>query len=221
VIYAYAICEPDAAEPPPRRRGLGGAALRTLEQAGLVAVYSRHRSLRPRPSREAILVHERVVEEVMARGAVLPLRFGTQLEDEDRLAAALSDRHEGLQRVLDRVRGRVELGLRVLPVRPDAGAEAAPQGSGREYLLERVSRHRRAERAARELNTPLAALASASRVKAAPAPPAILVAAYLLDPGDAPEFRARAHELAARHDDLQAVVTGPWPPYSFVAEDDT
>jgi Gas vesicle synthesis protein GvpL/GvpF len=198
---------------------LGGARVRALESDGLAAVYSRHRSLRARPSREGVLAHERVLEAIMERGPVLPLRFGTELESENDLAAVLDERRDELLRALERVRGRVELGLRVLPERRD-GAARGGERSGREYLLARVDEHRRAERAAAELHPPLAALASASRLQEQPAPPAILVGSYLVAEDQIEAFRARVDELATRHRELQLVVTGPWPPYSFATEED-
>jgi len=217
VIYAYAICEPATAAALSRRRGLGGAALRALQREGIAAVYSRHRSLQPRPTAKLVMAHERVVEAVMARGAVLPLRFGTQLGDEDRLAAVLAARRRELLHALDRVRGHVELGLRVIR-EPDRRTDGgAGERSGRDYLLARVGDHRSAELAARELHAPLAALADASVVRDHAAPPDILVAAYLVDVSRVPDFRRCADELAARQERLRVLVTGPWPPYSFAA----
>jgi Gas vesicle synthesis protein GvpL/GvpF len=219
MIYAYGICEPATASPPPPCRGLGGATLRALESDELAAVYSRHRSLRPRPSPELVLAHERVVEAVMARGPVLPLRFGTQLEREEQLTAALADRRDELVRALERVRGHVELGLRVIPRRGSKPDLEAGEQTGRAYLLGRVSEHRRANEAARNLHAPLAELAAESLVRERPAPPAILVATYLVDAERITEFRTRADELAARQRHLHVVVTGPWPPYNFATEE--
>jgi hypothetical protein len=221
MIYAYAICEPATAATPPRRRGLGGAALRVLRCDGLAAVYSRHRSLRPRPSPELVLGHEGVIEAVMARGPVLPLRFGTQLESEQQLTTLVSQRRDQLLRALDRVRGHVEIGVRVIPERaaPRAGA-AGRERSGREHLLALARHQRGADRAARDLHAPLAALATASVVREHPAPPAVLVSSYLVDAAAVAEFRRRAQELAARHEGTSVTVTGPWPPYSFVVGQD-
>jgi hypothetical protein len=218
LIYAYGICEAVAAEPPPRRRGLGGARVRALRSDALAAVYSRHRSLRARPSRQEVLAHERVLEAVMERGPVLPLRFGTQLGSEHELEATLRERHDELLQALEHVRGRVELGLRVLGrrrARPRAGG-----GSGREYLLGRLTEQRRTEQAARELHAPLADLALASRLNERPSPSAILVGSYLVEETAVEPFRSRAEALAGRHRDLRVVVTGPWPPYSFAAAEE-
>jgi hypothetical protein len=218
VIYAYGICEPAVAAPTLYCRGLGGATLRTLKRNGLAAVYSRHRSLQPRPIPELVLAHERVVEAMMEGGAVLPLRFGTELEREEALAAVLSGRCDELLRSLERVRGKVELGLRMIPERPSLGSRAV-ESTGRGYLLARVHAHRRHEQAIRDVHVPLAALSVASRVREPPSPPAILVATYLVDAERVATFRLRADQLAKRQAEMQVMVTGPWPPYSFATEE--
>jgi len=163
-----------------------------------------------------VLVHERVLEAIMERGPVLPLRFGTQLGSEQELAITLSQRREEWSAALERVRGRVELGIRVLAERPERPRGG---GSGREYLLNRVAEHRRAEMAARELHVPLDELAVVSQLSEHPSPPAVVVGSYLVAEGSVDGFRSRAEALAKRHDDLRVVVTGPWPPYSFAGEE--
>ena len=219
MIYPYAICEAATGTPPPSVRGLGRASLRALEREGIGAVYSRHRSLQPRPELDLVLRHERVVEAVMARGPVLPMRYGTRLEDEGQLARALDERHDELVHALDRVRGQFELGLRVIL---DRDRRTAPsRASGRDYLLARVGDHHLAAILRRELHAPLARLATASVLRPGAAALAILIAAYLVDARAVPEFRRRAAELAGRHDHTRVVVTGPWPPYSFAAGDVT
>src|SRR5205823_7482134 len=115
-IHPYVICEPPTAASLPPRRGLGGARLRTAVSDGLAAVYSRHRSVQASPER--VMAHQRVVEAVMANGTVLPLRFGTRLGSEPELLAVLVARHDELVRAIERVRGHVEIGLRVIPRSP-------------------------------------------------------------------------------------------------------
>jgi hypothetical protein len=165
-----------------------------------------------------VLAHERVLKAIMERGTVLPLRFGTPLESEEELTAALRDRQEPLSRALERVRGRVELGVRVLAEREERSGGG--ERSGRDYLLGKVAEHRRSEQAASELHEPLAELAVESRRSEQPSPPAILVGSYLVEESGIEPFRQRADALSQRHGDLGLVVTGPWAPYSFVAEED-
>jgi hypothetical protein len=214
VIYVYGICEPAVAGPALRRRGLGGATLRALEHGGLAAVYSRHRALRPAPLPKLVLHHERVVEGIMATGAVLPLRFGTQLEHEEQLAALLAARHDELMRSLARVRGKTELGVRVIALRPPSRRQA-DEASGREYLLARVRAHRRHQQAIHDVHAALGALSEASCIREPGTAPAILVAAYLVDSERVAEFRRQADQLAGRPPGTRMIVTGPWPPYSF------
>jgi Gas vesicle synthesis protein GvpL/GvpF len=109
--------------------------------------------------------------------------------------------------------------VRVLREPEREHGNAAGERSGREYLLARVDEPRRAQLASRELHTPLAALANASVVREHPRPPAILVAAYLVDARRVQEFCRRASELGAHQENLQVVVTGPLPPYTFAAEE--
>lgn len=217
MIYVYGICESSVVAPTLRQCGFGGATLRTLESSGLAAVYSRHRLLRPRPLPKLVLHHERVVEAIMATGAVLPLRFGTQLEHEEQLADLLAARRDELRRSLERVRGRTELGVRVIPVRPPSGSQA-DETTGRDYLLARVRVHRRHQQAIEDVHAALGALSAASYIRQPGAAPAILVAAYLVDSERVAEFRRQADQLAGRPPGTRLIVTGPWPPYSFATE---
>jgi hypothetical protein len=219
VIYVYAVCERETADPVPRRRGLGGAALRVALANGLAAVYSRHRTLQPRPSPQALWTQERVVRALMDRGAVLPMRFGTLLADEAALVEALTARREEFMAGLERVRGRVELGLRVVADRLPAPRRNAD--SGRAYLLDRVEEHRRAEQAARDVHAPLARLACESRVRRRTAAPTLFAADYLVERDDAAAFRAEVERTAAVVPGVRAVCTGPWPPYGFVDAEET
>jgi hypothetical protein len=202
----------------------------------LAGVYSRHRTLSASP--QQVLAHERVVEAVMANGTVLPLRFGTRLDNEQALIAAITARHGDLISAIHRVRGHVEMGLRVIPRSPagpgapprhspksdrdseerarDVGGRGGERPTGRAYLLERLAEHRLAERSRREIQLPLTKLAKAHVLSSRISPPAILVASYLVCADEVKEFRARAAALADRVPEVQAFVTGPWPPYSFV-----
>jgi Gas vesicle synthesis protein GvpL/GvpF len=214
LIYVYCICGPTVAGAP-HGRGLGGARLRAVQAGPVAAIYSRHRSLSIRPAVDQVLSHERVIESVMPKGAVLPLRFGTRFECEQQLVDALVRRGEELAGALERVRGHVELGLRVLPKRATASAASSGAGTGRDVLLTRVAQHGRARQARSRLHGPLAEIAAASTVREFPRPPALLVGSYLVSEGQVEAFRRRAAQLSAGCDDVRILVTGPWPPYSF------
>ena len=216
MIYVYAIAEAPSLAVEPVERGLGDARLRVHVCDGLAAVFSNHRTLRPEPTPDALWRHEAVVERLMAHAAVLPLRFGTMLRRVEELSAFLRDHGDDLAEGIERVRGRVELGVRVLGEPPRQRPHG--EGSGREYLMARRDAHHRAERTAGEVHEPLAAVAHEARLRTPGAPPTILAGAYLVDRGAVDAFKARVSALAAARQDVSVVCTGPWPPYSFVPE---
>jgi hypothetical protein len=228
VIWVYAICErPD--QPPPRRRGLAQAPLEGLAAGRVLAVVTRHGHPPGEPALDALWAHERVIERLMADRAVLPLRFGTKFPDEEALRASLAAHEPALLAALDRVRGRLELGVRAMrlptpngaappaePIAPQAVAAPAATRSGREYLLGKLADTRQAEAAAAAVHDPLAALAVAARRRPTQSPEEVLRAAYLVDRAAVSRFRAVVERLQREHADLALLCTGPWPPYSFV-----
>ena len=217
MIYVYAISEPPVTRSALKQRGLGGATLRTLERGDLAAIYSHHRSLSPAPLRKLVLHHDRVIKSIMATGTVLPLRFGTQLEHEEQLGDLLAARHDELRRSLERVRGKSELGVRVIPAHASAPRRRG-ETKGRDYLLERVRSHRRHQQAVDDVHAVLGALSEASSVRETGTAEAVLVAAYLVDESRVGEFRLQAERLAGRLPGTRMIVTGPLPPYSFAEQ---
>jgi hypothetical protein len=211
VIYLYAIAE--ELDGLPEVRGVDGAPLARRSVEGLDLVVSEHGSAELDASQEAVLAHARVVEGLVERSAaLLPARFGRGFRDEDALREAITGRVGSLREALAQVRGCVEVGVRVLA--PEAEPPAAAE-SGRAYMEARLARNDEAERLARELHEPLAALARAATRTVGATPRLLLSGAYLVEPGALDAFRRRVSELEAAHPELSFVTTGPWPPYSF------
>ena len=228
MIWAYAICD-NPELPLPRRRGLAHAPLEGIQEDGLLAVVSRHTHAPGDPALDALWAHERVVERLMADRAVLPLRFGTKLPDEDAMRMTLAARREEFLATLDQVRGRVELGVRAMakpaletaPAAVAAPTIASAARSGREYLLEKLAHGHRNEHEAAVLHEPLAALAVASVRGRAQSEDEVLRAAYLVDRVNVARFRATVERLQQQQPDVAVLCTGPWPPYSFVGGAET
>jgi Gas vesicle synthesis protein GvpL/GvpF len=223
VLYVYALT--DAPQRPlPDCRGHRGARLRVLTHDGVGAVCTRHGHIEPRPDEAALWRHERVTEALMADRAVLPVRFGTTVADEQALAAMLAERHAEFRAALDRVRGRVEIGVRALWTPPGPGpepgqapGEAAEQGPGRAYLRARLDERTRAERLADALHGALAPRAAAARRRVLVTPRMLLSAAYLIERDDVEDFLAAVDAVAAEHPEVDLLCTGPWPAHSFAA----
>lgn len=108
-----------------------------------------------------------------------------------------------------------------------ATTDAAPgpggPGPGTAYLRARQAEHQReadaaaaARRLAAALDDTLGAHALESRFTAHPARRLLLRATYLVDPAATDRFRAAFGEVRRRHRELRCLLSGPWPPYSFV-----
>jgi hypothetical protein len=225
MIYVYGIVD----SPRPDVAGLPGLSDRPLEVhacESFGAAFSRHDSERPAATADNVWRHEQVVESLMDRHAVLPARFGTIFRDEPKLDAALREHGDRIVHGLDRVRGHVELGLRVLwksDQSPLIPAVAPPESSGREYMMARLAdeqrrreERRRAEEVAGRLHAPLASLAADSTRRLLATPGMVLSAAYLVPRGRTDDFRRAVEQLGENHPHLRLLCTGPWPPYHFV-----
>jgi hypothetical protein len=210
-VYVYAIAE----APPPVVSdlvGIDGGEIRTLARGDLAAAFT----ALPGPealaaSTEAFLAHERVVEALMRQTTVLPTRFGTTLPGERELASVLDREALSFRELLARVRGCVELSLRV---RWEAEAERSRGGEGSRYLDERRRERDEAERAAAAVHLPLARLARSSTSPTTG--DGLLAAAYLVPSEYVRPFAEQVRALQDVNPALDLSCTGPWPPYSFV-----
>jgi len=209
-------------------QGLGGNPVRLLPQGDVAAVVSPS-PLSPWPLDEAHLtLHGIVVEEVMRSRPILPVRYNTLLRTEEAVIALLAERAQAFRAALERVAGRVEMGLRVLWDPPGESEVPAEQeieggGPGTEYLSRRLKEEwRRAkllqagERLVQELDAPLRSLAIESRLQRFPTNRFLIAGAYLVDRDRVDAFREGVMKARERFPRLRFLLTGPWPPYHFV-----
>jgi len=187
-------------------------------------------------SRRAV-AHEAIVEQFLSAPAVLPAQLFTIFRSDERALQHVRRDRRRIDRVLDRVEGHVEWGVRLTW---DAEAArtavrraraARTPASGADYLARRRdllegsrARFAAARREAARVFAELARLATdAVRRKnveqAAPGSRLLLDAAYLVPAKRSAPFRAalRKREKQLRAAGLAVSLTGPWPAYHFVA----
>ncbi|QOV34361.1 GvpL/GvpF family gas vesicle protein [Streptomyces ferrugineus] len=250
--YVYAVCRPFRSALQAQLTGVAGAPPKQLTHHGLVAVVG---TVPEADFTEAALrahledldwltatarAHQQVIDALTAVTTPLPLRLATVFRDDSGVRTMMEAREEDFRRVLDRLEGQVEWGVKVY-VETDAAesAEAAEPGrpeakaeSGRDYL-----RRRRMQTRAREdvwqhatafagrLHEKLSAFAEDSRLHAPQSAALsgasgqnVLNAAYLVPRADSEEFV----ELVDREKDdapgIRVELTGPWAAYSFTGE---
>ena len=112
--YVYGVMHPGALRAV-ESRGVNDGAVHTVEHDDLAALVS---DVPPGPltgTKDDVLAHSRVLEEVVGYAPVLPMRFGVVMEDERSLRERLLAGHGNeLRRLLDDLAGVVQLRVRVL-----------------------------------------------------------------------------------------------------------
>jgi hypothetical protein len=191
--------------------------------------------------------HQAVLDRARAAGAVVPFRLCTVFAEETHVREMLERERGVLADALARLRGRDEWGVKLMadvrrleeetrrrssePGRRSAGADA--ETLGRAYLVSRrrdrmahEEAQQIAQRAAQEVHERLRQQATAATLlrpqshELSRRPGAmVLNSAYLVDRARVEQFHAVAAELVQRQSPLglELEVTGPWPPYNFVA----
>jgi Gas vesicle synthesis protein GvpL/GvpF len=180
MVYTYAVARPFDPARLAGLRGIDSAGIHLVRHREVVAVVS------PLPAASAdesalrarletleelevmVRAHHAVVEAVSAQSVTLPLRLATLHHGDARVADALREGYEGFCVVLDRLAGRVELGVKIHAGVRDASraepteSEDSPSSTpGRDYLR-RLHRQRHQREDARQH-----AGADAARVDAA------------------------------------------------------
>ncbi len=233
MIYLYAVTD-QLEGPLEALRGVDYAPLTYLGESGLSAVVSRVETPSVAPTPQRMWQHEQVVEALMSRVTVVPARFSTIFPEEAAVSGMLSDLHEQFEGDLQRVRGCVELGLRVLRMieapcdHPEKDGLPCPdlvasQKNGRTFSIarraaemQREAMRRRDESLGEMLNRTLTELSVDYVLRVEPGPGMLMRAAYLVEQRRLREMQQAVHRLMKTHKSLHFLCTGPWPPYHFV-----
>jgi hypothetical protein len=243
-LWAYGVVDGDVAEPLERRGVDPGHDVELIRHAGLAAIVSRvpldefgerglHESLEDLDRLEVLArTHERVLDEALGRGAVVPFRICTIYESAARVQEMLARERDHLTAALARLSGMAEWGVKAYAVgRGDGEGPTAEPSSGTDYLSRKRADRDAAEIARQALDAALDAVHARLRERAADAvvsPPQtgplsghegemVLNAAYLVADADIDDFSTLVAELADRHarHGLELALTGPWPAYHF------
>ncbi|MFH8560211.1 GvpL/GvpF family gas vesicle protein [Streptomyces sp. NPDC017988] len=257
--YVYAVCRPLDAPLAADLTGVGGVPPRQLVHEGLVAVVGPvpERDFAEEPLRrhledldwlaDTARAHQRVIAALTSVTCPLPLRLATVFRDDSGVRTMLQEGADRFRRVLERIDGCVEWGVKVHlesedPSRERSAGASAPAPdkprTGRDYLRQRRSRQtaqeegrQRAEAFAQGLHEKLARRADDARLHApqnsalSKAPGQnILNAAYLVPRAHSEEFVELVDETKDEEREssgLRVELTGPWAAYSFTTDDAT
>ncbi|MEU4925422.1 GvpL/GvpF family gas vesicle protein [Streptomyces yokosukanensis] len=218
--YVYAVCRPFGTPLQSQLTGIGGAPPALLRHRDLIAVVSTvpeadfgEEALQAHLEdvdwlAVTVRAHQGVIDALTTVTTPLPLRLGTVCPDDSAVRGMIETHGDDFRRVLDRLEGRVEWGVKLI-LEPEP-AESAPLAQAfARSLHERLSRHAEASR----LHAP--------RMPAPAVPPGrnLLDAAYLVSRAHSEEFVELVDRTRDEAPGVRVELTGPWAAYSFTGEE--
>lgn len=216
-VYVYAFVSG-----PKAPFDLAGRHIEMLRLNGIVAAVDR-RDDAPARSEESLRQQHAIVERLCQTcEAVLPARFGA-LVDEAELKQIVRGRTADLRKALERVKGRVQMTVRILGVpRPNEAPKPSPRDArtrtGTDYLLERrAAQHPPRPEMASVIAAAVGRLVVVEKVEIDHAK-GLAVLLHLIARSDVAVYRERVARAAAGHPSLTVRVSGPWPPFAFAPD---
>jgi hypothetical protein len=187
-------------------------------------------------AREYLIPHERAIEEVMKSYAVLPVRFATLAEDEDKVRKILEKEHDRFVKLLKSMEGKKELGLKAvfkedviyqdilanydairiqkekIAKEPARGFALMEIGRQVEAALEKEKR-----KCTEDILNSLVGLALEVKINPTYGERMILNAAFLVEKSKERGFDLKVNELAQNYiDKIKFKYVGIVPPFNFV-----
>jgi hypothetical protein len=242
--YLYAITRPISAQAVAGLRGVGGTPVRVIEHGELAALVGTVHlaDFGEQPLAEhledldwlarAAREHDDVVRAAARITTTMPLRLATVCHDDAAVHGRLESVRDTALGVLPELDGRDEWGVKMFAIADsaDSGETAQPAPSGAAYLAQRRQKltHQgtlleSATRSAHQAFAKLAEVATSARQHPAQdhrlsgvPHPMVLNAAFLVFRQDEGAFRAAVADIDEQWPPGAVVLTGPWPPYSFV-----
>ena len=239
--YIYCIIEIETAVAKTfGSQGIGGRGdeLYTVCFNDIAAVVSNSSIMRYKVSRENTLAHEKAIEEVMKEYTVLPVRFATITEDEDKVKKILEKEYGKFKDLLNKMKDKKELGLKAIFHEDIIYKDILEKYKEIRILKEKVATlpsektyFKRAEigemvEAALQkekeiykkdiLNT-LSALAAEVKINNSYYDLMVINAAFLVEKDKEAEFDQKVNELGAKYSsNIKFKYIGKVPPFNFV-----
>jgi len=219
--------------------GVDSQPLSLVSDGELTAIVSPSVTKRYRLNRQNTMAHETVIERVMARGTVLPVKFGTVSDNEAAIVAkVLRDRHDDLVGLLASMDGKAEMGLKAMWDSQRIYGDIVERNPEIRKLRDRLmglppneghfERIRLGERVEAEINDRresdsemimqrLMPLTADNRRNSIYGEMMILNASFLIETAREAEFDAAVQQLDQEWDGVVTFkLVGPLPPFNFV-----
>lgn len=220
--------------------GIGGRGdeVSSISFDGIAAVVSNSPVIKYSVSRENTLAHEKAIEEVMKRYTVLPVRFATIAEDEEKVKKILEKEHDKFKEMLNKIKDKKELGIKAIfkndviyneilekyeEIRSLKKRLASKPPSEARYQLMEIGKmveqalEKEKERYKKVILDTLQPLSEDVKINAGYGEKMVINAAFLVSKNKEKEFDKNVHELDEKYGEkIKFKYVGTVPPFNFV-----
>lgn len=218
--------------------GIEGESVYAVTHNGLAAMVSDSPVEKYSVTKENLLTHQRTVEEIMKKHYILPVSFGTVVDNEKRLLELLRNRRDEFENALGRLKDKVELGVKAFWL--DMGvalkeiAQSSPEIKKLQYRVKQGGALNRAaaikagelmanllverrKNLSEQLLFPLQKITEESKDNKLFGDQMILNSAFLIKRSRLQEFDNCINDIASRVEkNVRIKYFGPVPPNNFV-----
>lgn len=187
-------------------------------------------------TKEHVLEHERVIERLMEKFSILPMRFLTVFDSKADIISMMRDYHRDFRDNLDRLRNKVEFGIKVLwagdkikerivnlydrtnnqvSISDDSPAKNYIMDKFKNYKIERAFEEE-ADRCIKGVDKFFSKLVVEKKLEKLKTENLLLNASYLVDKEKQADFKKAFERLITSRNGLKYLLSGPWPPYNFI-----
>lgn len=234
-LYLYGII-PNKGQLKVEQLGMDKQKVFTIEYKDILAVVSNSDYKVYDLSSENLLIHDRVLKEIMGKSDVLPFNFSNVLKSKKNLTNFLNSTHIHILKMLRKVSGRVELGLKIF-IKNEKFSEEIETGeikklkSQIENLDEKKSHflkmdlgelvkksiEEKQKECERKIFEPLKQHCASAKINNCSTIKMILNAAFLVDQNKKEIFDEKIDEICSKYEERFILkYSGPWPPYNFI-----
>ncbi len=218
--------------------GLCKAELYLVSSGNICALVSNCKQEKQTWTKEQVLEFAGITEKLFEYANLLPVRFGTILQADDTIRQLLETHYTAFVNNLIKTSGRAEFGLKVLwdfeKIKTDISIKSKPDQiqagdyfkrstANTSYLFEKLKKHKADEALLQYVETftkkiiqALKPLNCDANFKKMISDSIMLDAVFLIDKTQQEIFKEEIVALGNAYSDLQFLITGPWPPYSFI-----
>jgi len=221
-------------------KGISGANLYAVSIDEISAVVSDIKRADFIADKKNAIEYAGVIENMAQQFTLLPMRFGSIMNSTEIISNMLEKNYSGFQKNLQKVENKSEFGLKIfcdtgkLKAELNLKSEETSETSQnpvtenknsvfKEYITQKLKAHRLEETlmgyidsVIAEFNGFLIELNAEKKIKKMTTATTIIDAVFLIEKDKKAELVRAIEDMQGKYSELNFILTGPWPPYSFV-----